>query len=104
MFKVGDIVVGKHRLTNPIYGVTNHEAVMEVVVVPQDSPKMMRVKVLAHKLRDAYIGKEFPVAQRHFELYIPEQAKVIVSSTDYMDCDALSIEDKQIITEALSND
>ena len=38
----------------------------------------------------------------HFELIQPQL--MIVSSADYMNDGALSIEDKQIITEALSND
>lgn len=102
MFKVGDIVVGKHRLTNPIYGVTDHEAVMEVVDTTSGGPTMMRVKVLvAPHRKEAHVGKVYPVAHRHFELYIPEQAKVTVSSTDYMDCDELSAEDKEIIGAAL---
>lgn len=41
--------------------------------------------------------------EKNFELAQPA-VMVSVSSSDYMNDDALSIEDKQIITEALSND
>jgi len=101
MFKVGDIVVGK-KLDHPVYGLTNHEAVMEVINTTAHGSNRMRVKILvAPPRREDQVGKDYPVAKRHFELYIPAQDKVIVRSTDYMDCDDLSDEDKEIIGAAL---
>lgn len=100
MFKIGDKIKGKACARR--YGVTDHDAVMEVVAIITGARlDDIRVKVLvAPPGRESCLGLMYPVKSTYFELWIPEHT-VTVCSSDYMDCDELSDEDKKLIGVAL---
>jgi len=70
MFKVGDIVTGTPESIRE-YGITNSDAIMEVVFFnPENSA--MKVKVLSsvdEGTAKYYIGEEFGVVAKYFTLY-----------------------------------
>jgi hypothetical protein len=70
MFKVGDIVTGTPESIQE-YGITNADAIMEVISL---SPRLhtMQVKILSSvndRIAKYYIGQVFGVVAKYFTLY-----------------------------------
>jgi len=92
MFKVGDSVVRINR-NMPHTGVYVGDT---YTVAHSDMRGNIGVITLVGLGSAVFYSSNFKLGQQSF--------RVNVSSLDYMNDDTLSIEDKQIITEALSND